>query len=104
MSVRPKSATRKKQILGKGRKKTATMAVKRKGALIHWGADSGDDFMNPTSKFVEDKTWILNYEHQAVNFTDLCIKAGSKIMALAGLGDSDLKLRTSEAGLVRKYR
>jgi hypothetical protein len=46
----------------------------------------------------------MHYEHQALNFTDVTVKAGNKAMALTGLGDEDLKLRTSESLLVRKYR
>ncbi len=80
------------------------MALRQKTARICWGEESGEDFASSSSKFVEDKTWIMNYDHQAINFTDLYIKAGSKLMALTGLGDSDVKLRTSESGIVRKYR
>ena len=102
-SVERSFSQRKKQPFGE-RKKTTKMAIKQKCARIHWGDESVDDLSSSPSKFVEDKTWIMNYEHQAVNFTDLYIKAGSKLMALTGVGDSDLKLRTSESGIVRKYR
>lgn len=77
----------------------------QKSARIIWGnEESGILLPTSPSKFVKDKTWILHYEHQALNFTDVTFKAGNKAMALAGLGEEDQKLRTSESLLVRKYR
>lgn len=74
-------------------------------ARIIWGNEqSGILLPTSPSKFVRDKTWIMHYEHQALNFTDVTVKAGNKAMALTGLSDEDLKLRTSESLLVRKYR
>lgn len=76
-----------------------------RSARIIWGnEESGILLPTSPSKFVRDKTWIMHYEHQALNFTDVTVKAGNKAMALTGLGDEDLKLRTSESLLVRKYR
>jgi len=80
------------------------MSLKQSGARIHWGSDAVTGGMPSPSKFVEDKTWIMSYEHRAANFTDLYVKSGSKLMALAGMGESELNLRTSESALVRKYR
>jgi len=77
----------------------------QRSARIIWGnEESGILLPTSPSKFVRDKTWIMHYEHQALNFTDVTVKAGNKAMALTGLGDEDLKLRTSESLLVRKYR
>jgi len=88
----------------KARTKMAQGGSQRSARIIWGNEESGILLPTSPSKFVRDKTWIMHYEHQALNFTDVTVKAGNKAMALTGLGDEDLKLRTSESLLVRKYR
>ncbi len=78
--------------------------AQQRGPRIFWCSEDSNDLQLSPSKFVEDKSWIMTYDHFSRNFTDLYIKAGSKLMALAGMGDSDSKLRTPESSLVKKYR
>lgn len=75
-----------------------------KSTHVLWNNESLHDILPSTSKFVEDKSWIMSYDHHAVNFTDMFIKAGTKLMALAGPGEPEVQLKTSESGIVRKYR
>ena len=92
----------------KARKRTcksgSAMNSSKRTPTILWNEELSEFCALSPSKFVQDTTWILNYEHRAFNDTQLFIKAGSKTMALSGIGDSELQLRTSESGLIKKYR
>ena len=80
----------------------------KQGARVYWGSETRPDGSSP-SKFVQDKTWGMTFQHFSQVDTDFSIKAGSKKMLLTSAptmstSDPSKVIKISESWLHRKYR
>ena len=56
-----------------------------------------------TKTFVEDSTWVAQFDHSANNKTHICLKAGSKDYALKAGTDEDRRGSLTELQLKKRY-
>lgn len=76
------------------------MSLPKKIALQKWGPTVEDEEYVGGPKYTTDKTWMLPYEFQAPNKSNLLFKAGNRTYTLDGTSKGG---SVSELSLRKKY-
>ena len=94
---------RRKKSSAQPKKKMSNLNPSR--AQVLWDSSSITGAQNAPAKFVQDKSWALNYQHFSDLLADFSVKAGSKNMILTSSIDAESgRSKLSESQLLKKYR